>query len=90
MENECECGGILKKSTTDFKDIKGIPCWKCPNCGAEFFDSKQVEILDNHISEIMNQQLDNSLNEANKNKNRKQQLRNNELDYNNIEIVNQY
>lgn len=68
MKKECECGSILENSTTDFKNIKGIPCWKCPQCGAEFFDSEQVEILDKHITDLISLQLDNSL-EADKNEN---------------------
>ena len=67
MKKECECGAILKKSMTNFKDIPGIPCWKCPQCGTEFFNSDQVEILDTHIAEVINRQLDNSLDEVNKN-----------------------
>jgi predicted nucleic-acid-binding Zn-ribbon protein len=54
---------------TEFKDIKEIPCWRCPQCGAEFFDSDQVEILDKHISKLINQQLDDSLDEEKKNEN---------------------
>jgi len=57
MEKECECGGILDKSMTDFKGIKEIPCWKCPKCGTEFFDAEQVEVLDKHLTEMIDQQL---------------------------------
>lgn len=61
MEKECECGGILEKSITDFKGIREIPCWKCTKCGTEFFDVEQVEVLDKHLTEIINQQINNQL-----------------------------
>ncbi len=61
MKKECECGSILEKAMTDFKGTKEIPCWRCPKCGTEFFDAEQVEVLDKHLTEIRNQQLNNSL-----------------------------
>ncbi len=63
MKKECECGSILEKAMTDFKGIKEIPCWRCPKCGTEFFDAEQVEVLDKHLTEIINQQISNSLDE---------------------------
>lgn len=69
MKNECECGSILERSETDFKGIKGIPCWKCLQCGAEFFDSEQVEILDKHITELVNQHIGGCLDEVNESEN---------------------
>lgn len=69
MEKECECGGILEKSTTDFKGIKEIPCWRCSLCGTEFFSSEQVEILDKYINEMINPQLDCCLDRIKKSEN---------------------
>ena len=63
MEKKCECGGILERSMTDFKGTKEIPCWKCTKCGTEFFDLEQVEFLDNHLREMIDQQLSNPLKE---------------------------
>jgi hypothetical protein len=61
MDRICECGGILKKSMTDFKGTKEIPCWKCTKCGTEFFDAEQVKVLDEYLTDMIDQQLSNPL-----------------------------
>jgi hypothetical protein len=67
MDKECECGGTLEKSMTDFKGIKEIPCWRCPKCGTEFFDAEQVEVLDKHLTEMIDHQISCPLDKEKKN-----------------------